>query len=182
MKRNEIDNLLPAVFQRTIRPGNPLAALLEVMEALHAPSEGILERLDAFFAPYRTPDRFVPYLARWVDMEWLLADGPQGFGPGFGLDAPSFPSGVGRLRELITAAAFLSKWRGTARGLLRFLEMATGARGFEIHEHVPGPDGKPRPFHLLIRAPAETAAYRALLERIVEMEKPAYTTYEIEFA
>jgi len=177
MKQNEIENLLPAVFQRTIRPGNPLSALLTAMETLHAPSEKVLENLDAFFDPYRTPDRFVPYLARWVDLERFLADYPEEFTE----TLPSLPSGLGRLRELIATTAFLSKWRGTARGLLRFLETATGARGFEILEHVPGVDGRPRPFHLLVRAPKETELYRDLIERIIEMEKPAYVTFQLDF-
>ena len=38
------------------------------------------------------------------------------------------------LRELIAAAAQLSQWRGTAQGLQRFLETATGIEGFELDE------------------------------------------------
>lgn len=178
MKRTEIEGLLPEVFQRTIHPGNPLFAILEVMEALHAPSEEILEHLDAFFDPYRTPDGFVPYLARWADLERLLVDSPEELSSTI---SPSFPSGLGRLRELIASTAFLSKWRGTAKGLLRFLETATGIQGYEIDEQVPGPDGQLRPFHLLIRAPTAVEQYRSLIERIVEMEKPAYVTYELVF-
>ncbi len=64
---------------------------------------------------------------------------------------------------------------------MRFLETATGSQGFEIDEQVPGPNGQPRPFHLLIRAPAQAARCATLVERIVEMEKPAYVTYELEF-
>lgn len=177
MKRSEIEPLLPGVFQRTVHPGNPLFALLEVMEALHAPSEQILAELDAYFDPYRTPDRFVPLLARWVDLDRLLVDPPEGRPPA----APLFPSGLGRLRELVMAAAFLSGWRGTRKGLLRFLETATGLQGFVIHEHVRGPGGQPKPFHILVRAPAEAEPYRVLIERIIEMEKPAYVTYELDF-
>jgi len=178
MKQNEIKHLLPGIFQRTIRPGNPLSAILEVMEALHSPSERILEHLDSFFDPYRTPDHFAPYLARWVDLERFLTEFPEEFSA---TAPPSFPSGIGRLRELIAAAAFLSKWRGTSRGLLRFLETATGAQGFEIHERVPGIDGRPRPFHILVRAPKKTKPYRDLIEQIIEMEKPAYVTYQLDF-
>jgi len=66
MKRNAIRHLLPGIFQRTVLPGNPITALLEVMEKLHEPSEQILQNLDATFDPRRTPDSFVPFLARWV--------------------------------------------------------------------------------------------------------------------
>jgi phage tail-like protein len=178
MKQNEIETLLPGIFQRTIRPGTPLAAIIEVMECLQAPSEEILAHLEAFFNPYRTPDRFVPYLARWVDLARFQAEGAESTS----LTAPpSFPSGLGRLRELIVAAAYLSKWRGTLRGMALFLETATGARGFEIYERVPGKDGRTRPFHILVRAPAETEPYRDLVEQIIQMEKPAYVTHELEF-
>ncbi len=183
MRRNEIEGLLPEIFQRTIRPGNPLFALLDVMELLHAPSEQVLERLDAFFDPYRAPDRLVPYLARWVDLERFLADSSGGDGESApGQVSDPFPSGTGRLRELIADVAFLSKWRGTAKGLLRFLETATGVQGFEVHERVLGSDGRPRPFHIRVRAPSETEIYRGLIERIIENEKPAYVTYELAFA
>ena len=177
MKRSEIEQLLPEVFQRTLHPRTPLFVLLEVMEALQTPSEEVLERLDAFFDPYRTPDAFVPYLAGWMDLDELLVIASEERASA----AATFPEGMGRLRELIAAAAFLSRWRGTADGLRRFLQTATGTRGFAVEERAPGSDGQPRPFHLLIRAPAETERVRGLIERIVEMEKPAYVTYELMF-
>jgi phage tail-like protein len=179
MKRNEIESLLPEIFQRTIHPGDPLFALLEVMEALHAPSEEVLADLEGFFDPYRTPDSFVPYLARWVDLDRFLS---RDLDQAMDLTLHSFPPGLGRLRELIAAAAFLSKWRGTARGLLRFLETATGIPGFEIDEQVPGADGLPRPFHIRVHVPEAARRYRELIEHIVEMEKPAYVTFELDLS
>lgn len=178
MKQNEIARLLPEVFQRTHNPGSPLAALLAVMEALHAPSEEVLTHLDQYFDPYRAPDRFVPYLAQWVDLGPLLTDRSDPEVPLL----TRFPTGLGRLRELIAAAAFLSQWRGTARGLLAFLETALGAQGFAIDEAVTDDAGRAIPFHLRVRAPAETEAHRALIERIIEIEKPAYVTYELIFS
>ncbi|MCP3141704.1 phage tail protein [Pyxidicoccus xibeiensis] len=163
MRSPDIQRLLPGVFQRTSLPGSPLAALLEVMEALHAPSEAVLARLEAHFDPRRAPDRFVPFLARWV-----------------GMDLP-VTTGLGRLRELVAAAVEISRWRGTARGLRLFLTTATGRTDFGVDELVPGPDGRPRPFHVRVRAPAEVASHRLLLERIIEREKPAYVTYELQF-
>jgi phage tail-like protein len=178
MKWNEIKGLLPEVFQRTVQPASPLLALLQVMETLHAPPEDVLEHLDAYFDPYRTPDRFVPFLARWVDLERLLVDAPDAYTPN---SLPAFPSGLGRLRLLVASAAELSKWRGTARGLIQFLETATGTLGFKIDEHVPGPDGRPLPFHMRVAAPAAALPHQVLIQRIIEMEKPAYVTYELIF-
>jgi phage tail-like protein len=177
MKKEQIKTLLPSVFQRTAVPGNALFAILDLMEALHGPSESVLGRLDMFFDPYRSPDEFVPYLASWVDLQILL-DVPRSSSS---RSQATLSTGIGRLRELTAAAVTLSHWRGTRKGLQLFLETATGMRGFEINESATGADGTPRPFHLQIKAPGQLAQHRALVTRIVELEKPAYVTYELEF-
>ena len=176
MKRTEIEQMLPGIFQRTIQEGTPLFALLEVMEALQAPDEAVLDQLDAFFDPYRAPDAFVPFLTNWVDLGRLLLEIPEEFKE---IAPPPFPGGIGRLRELVAAATFLAQWRGTAKGLLRFLETATGTQGFVIEEQVLGPDGQRKPFHLRVRVPQQAAPYRVMIEHIIESEKPAYVTYEL---
>ncbi|MGH2507035.1 MAG: phage tail protein [Ktedonobacteraceae bacterium] len=175
MKQTEIAQLLPAIFQQTLQQGTPLSALLNVMEALPAADEGVLDQLEGFFNPHRTPDNFVPFLASWVDMEWLFLEDAEEF---TALTSP-LPSGMGRLRELVASATFLAQWRGTAKGLLRFLETASGVQGFTVNERVSGPDGRPRPFHIVVQAPAEAAPYQAMLKRIIESEKPAYVTYDL---
>jgi len=177
MKKGRIKRLLPSVFQNAVHEGNPLSAILDVMEVMHAPAESALDSLDDNFNAYRTPDAFVPYLASWVDLEVLL-DVPRTESPS---STPSLSTGVGRLRELTAAAVTLSQWRGTGKGLCQFLETATGATGFEIEEQVAGADGKARPFHLRITAPKDLAEHSILIRRIVDLEKPAYVTYELGF-
>lgn len=177
MKQTQIKKLLPWVYQRTAQPGNPLTALLDVMQDLHTPVEATLSHLDSMFDPRRTADSFVPYLAGWVDLG-VLIDVSRGGGPSA---SATFPTGLGRLRELIASAATLSEWRGTKKGLQMFLETATGSSGFSIEEQVAGPDGKIKPFHLQVTAPKSLVSYRPLLERIIELEKPAYVTYDLSF-
>jgi phage tail-like protein len=178
MKQSEIAGLLPEIFRRTVQPRSLLEALLAVMEALHEPSEEVLATLDHYFDPYRTPERFVPFLAMWVNLSPLLRDASDVSE----LEAQPLSSGTGRLRELIVLAADLSHWRGTRYGLQRFLETATGIGGFEINEQVVDTaTGQVRPYHILIRASPETRQFQPLLEKIIEMEKPAYVTYELEF-
>jgi phage tail-like protein len=179
MKQNVIERLLPFVFQRTVSPGSPIAAVLAVMEALHEPSEAALQRLDSTLDPRRAPDAFVPFLARWVDLEPLFGWPAQEHS--IEHEREPITTGLGRLRELVATAAQLSRWRGTAKGLLLFLETATGVEGFQIEEQVPGPDGLPQPYHIRVRAPAATAEHRVLLERIIELEKPVHVTSEVEF-
>jgi phage tail-like protein len=181
VQRAEIARLLPWVFQRTLREGQPLAAVLGVMEAMHARPEAILAEIDRYLDPRRAPDEMVPYLARWVDLAWLLLDPPDDLA---GTVRP-LPSGLGRLRELVAAAAPRAKTRGTVGGLIAFLEAATGVAGFELVEEPPGPDGRPRSFHVLVRAPAAAEPYRDLIALIVRTEKPAHVTFdaaEIDFS
>ena len=174
MKATQIKRLLPGVFQTAAEGATPLATILKIMEGMHAPTEAILNRLEAYFDPHRTPDAFVPYLASWVDLENLLDQ--------HGSTDASFSTGVGRLRELTAAAVLLSKWRGTRKGLSLFLETATGLTDFTINEMVADSRGEMIPFHMHILAPAAATAHRAVIERIVDLEKPAYVTYDLEFA
>jgi phage tail-like protein len=180
MKREEIENLLPRVFRHTLRIGSPQNALLEVMELLHAPAEEVLMHLETYFSAYSTPDIFVPYLASWVDMDRFY---PYYCAQPADLQRTVDPisTGTGQLRELIAAAAYLSQWRGTAKGLKLFLETATGMKGFELVENVADANGNPRPFHIRILAPPDSEPHIALIERIVEQEKPAYVSYDLEF-
>jgi phage tail-like protein len=176
MKRVEIERLLPSVIERTVQLRGPLAAILDVMEALHLPSEAALARFDAAFDPRRTSDDFVPYLARWVDMDRLF-DQPRG--PATSQRSRrAISTGSGRLRELVASAAYLSRWRGTAKGLQRFLRTATGENDFDIKENVDG-DGRPKAFHFVVIAPASISPHQRLIKRIIESEKPAYVTYEL---
>jgi len=173
MTADEIRFLLPDVFRRVMRPGSPLSATLDVMEALHAPVERTIEDFPDLLDPRRTADHLVPMLARWVDLDRLFDERARG-GPGAAHRL--LPSGLGRLRELVALAALLSQWRGTARGLRLFLETATGVKGFRIDDHVAGDDGRPRPFHMRISCPADAKVHQHLIRLIVESEKPAYVT------
>jgi phage tail-like protein len=153
-------------------------ALLEVMETMQSPAENALEHFDALLDPWRTPDPFVPMLGRWVDLDRIFESRLHGKDPAL---HQLMPTGLGRLRALIGSAAYLSQWRGTRRGLLLFLRIATGLADFDIEEQVMGEGGKPRPFHLRVTAPAAAESHRELIEQIIESERPAHVTYELEF-
>jgi phage tail-like protein len=165
MQRPQVDQLLPGMFQRAAGPGTVVSAALDVMAELHEVDEAILADIDAIFDPYRTPDRFVPFLARWVDLDRLLPPDTSGG------DLIPFAPGYGCLRNLVATGAELAQWRGTSAGLRWFLRLATGIDGFTIVEDVPG-----RPFHIEVHAPPEATPYLELVERIVAMDKPAFVT------
>ena len=128
MQHQAIERLLPAAYQRSSSPGTVLAALLDVMESMHAPDEAVLESVDDLFTAYRTMDPLVAYLVRWLALDHLLprprADGAQS----------RLPIPVNRLRDLVAEGATLAQWRGTPDGLRRMLEIATGTVGFTIEE------------------------------------------------
>lgn len=176
MKRDEIESLLPSIVQRSVRPLSPLSAILDVMEALLLPSEKAMTRLDAAFDPRRTADDFVPFLARWVDMDRLFPEARNV--ETMVWSRSTISTGIGRLRELVASAAYLSKWRGTTKGLQHFLHTATGQKDFEIKENVDR-DGRVKLFHLVVIAPASMHPHKMLIERIIQSEKPAYVTYDL---
>lgn len=171
MQADRIVRLLPEVYQRAIAPGTPLAALIELMEQLHAPVEDALERYPEYFDAQRAPERFVPYLAHWVDLARWLDDATG-----------EFDAGVGRLRQVVAAAPQLSRSRGTAEGLRAALEWATGVAGVRIDEASDDPLAHRRAFHIVVRMPAEASRLERLVRRIVAQEKPAHVTADIVFA
>lgn len=178
MRREEALLMLPDVYQRTaVAEDNPLTVLLGVMEELHARDEAILAGLERYFDPRQAPDDFVPYLSWWVDLAWLFLDPPD---DPYAQPGRPFAGGIGALRELVAGAARESKWRGTARGLVRMLETATGVSGFRIEERVAGEDGRPLPFRIRVHAPPEAVPYQSLIERIAEHEKPAHVVIDPE--
>jgi phage tail-like protein len=163
LRRAEIEALLPAVFQAAVPASRPLAALLDVMEQLHARSEAEFAELDRFFDPARAPEAFVPFLARLVHLDLEVT------------------TGLDRLRTLVARAVWLSHWRGTCVGLIEFLETATGVAGFQIDE--PAANGPAtRPFHIRVTAPAALRDHEDMLQRIIRQEKPAFVTHELRFA
>ena len=170
MRRQAIERLLPAVYQRTAGPGGVLGAVLDVMELLHAPDEARLETVDDLFAPYRTPDAFVAFLASWVALDPFA---PPGSASGLAGGARPATVPVGRLRDLVATGAELAQWRGTATGLIGMIETALGLSGVQVQE----PQG--RAFHFVVRVPAAAAGQLDLVRRITEAVKPAASTYEV---
>lgn len=175
MKHHEMKQLLPEVFKRTDHPGSPLYTMLEILETLTEPIEDKIKDLPLYFNPYTTPEKFLTFLAGWVDLD-------RYFIPFYyqSIAKPEYLQMINssQLRELIVAATHLSKIRGTALGLQSFLEIATGIMGFEIGKERSA-KGEPLPFHIKITAPGVAKIYHPLIERIIEQEKPAYVTYTL---
>lgn len=166
MNADSIAQLLPAVVRRTRTPGSVLDGALGVMDQLHEPVELLLVDFDRYIDPYRCPPSFVPYLAEWVGLGWLV---------GARDDGADFPTGDGPLRHLIAEADALAKARGTLDGLLRMLELASAQPGFEIdvdEDHA---------FHITVNCPDAVRRYQDLITLIIRHEKPAFVTADLAF-
>lgn len=173
MHRDEIERLLPTMYQMSARPGSPLEALLEVMDDLHRPPEERLDDLDSVFDPYRAPDRFVPWLTKWLGLDWLVE---TEWSPGRHPDPTTISSlGNGRLRDLVAIGHALAQWRGTEVALVLLLTTATGLDGFSVDEPAD------RPFHIVVTAPGSARPHEAVIRRSIQVMKPAAATAELVF-
>jgi phage tail-like protein len=166
MNKEKIARLLPEVFQATVGTNGPLDAFLSAQEHLHEPCESAIGRFPEHLDPRTAAAPFVYMLAYWTDLDYLLDGSPQ---------SPHFAGGVGRLRELVAAAARNGRQRGTEETLIRLLETATGCRGFTVEANAGGT------FHFTLSAPREARTFGSLVRRITEAEKPAFTTCELQF-
>jgi len=163
MPRERIEQLLPSVIRRGIVDGGPLAALTAAMADLFDPADVAAGTLDQYFDPWRCPERFLPLLALWLDIPLPVTTGAR------------------RLRTLISVATGLHQVRGTRRALLAFLDAATGIRGFEIDETVVDAAGQARPFVVAVRAPEAARPHAAMIQRLIENERPAQVRCELTF-
>ena len=179
MRADRIARFLPETYRAAYEaPDSLLKVVLGVMETMQKPGEDILDGLDSYLDPVRTPDRFVPMLAGWLDLAQYLEENPS---PQRGLVQHHFAPGLNQLRLLITRATDLNKRRGTRVALQDFLKLATGIAGFHVEENPPDGQGNTRPFHIRVHAPDAARVYHGLITRIVDRERPAYVTYEIAY-
>jgi phage tail-like protein len=143
-----------------------LDRFLRGCEDLLGPIERVIGDLEDYVNPRLAPEELLPWLAFWV---------------GVSFDA-RWP--VERRRPMIMEAATLYPWRGTKRGLRRAIQLATGYEP-EIVEPQARAGGRQRRerwhlFQVVLRVPDPAAIDRALVESIVEAQKPAHTAYLLE--
>jgi phage tail-like protein len=164
MRRSAIERLLPLAYQRAAQDGTVLAALLDVMEDLHAPDEAVLAGVADLYAAYRAPDQLVGFLTTWVALGHVAGSSTSSAIP------------VTRLRDVVVQGAELAQWRGTPYGLAKLLRTVTGVDDITIEEP------PTRRFHLRVVVPQPAAAQLDLITRLVRAEKPAATTCEVVVA
>ncbi len=148
------------------------------------PMRETLDNLHRFFDAYETPPDFLPWLATWV---------------GIVLDE-NWPEM--KRRRLIREAVELYRWRGTRRGLARYLEIYAGVRpevndrpfrgmrlgpdtrlGVDLkdpsrlHQNTVLGDVPAHSFVVTIAVPDPSAINEQTVRDIIEVQKPAHTAY-----
>lgn len=163
---------LPAIFGGSDFTGRFLRIFEAVLDPLDRQIDGLADYLDADL----TPDRFLPWLASWLDV--TLDD--------------SWPRE--RKIALIRAAPELHRWRGTRRGLSQHLRLYLGVTP-EIEETagglrlgpstqlgfrtVLGESGPRHHFTVTLRVPDPGVVDFTHVAALIDSQKPAHCTYTL---
>jgi phage tail-like protein len=184
--RSLYPQFLPAVYREV----DFIGRLLKIFEQSFEPTVNTLQTLWAYLDPLTAPQTLLPFLAQWVGWQnettWT----------------------VEQQRSLIRRAMEIYRWRGTKRGLQLYLHLYTGLplrdptrspqqqpiqinsaiqHGFILGESNLGPTavlGGGRPFHFNVTLRPDTGQFldETLVRSIIDQEKPAVCTYDLEIA
>ncbi len=134
-----------------------LGRFLLAFEGILAPIEQTVDSFDLYLDPRTAPPHFLDQLAAWLgltlDEKWPLD----------------------KRRAVLAEAAELYRRRGTPRGLARHLQIYTG-----IEPEIVEPEDRPYHFVVRLRLSPGQEVDRATIERIIDANKPAHTTYSLE--
>ena len=163
--RYPLASALPALYQEDEVAGRFLAAFDDAL----APILTTLDNVDAYFDPLLAPDDFLAWLGSWV---------------GLVLDESWPPD---RQRALVSDAAGLFRWRGTARGLAAHLALYVGTvpevveTGGVAWSGRPGePMGGDEPrLTVTVRVPDPSTLDLARIHAIIVAGKPAHVPHEV---
>jgi phage tail-like protein len=176
-------DFLPDVYREVDFVGR----MLKIFEECLEPDVQISDALWAYLDPMLSPETMLPFLAHWVGWELTPAIDMQ------------------RQRYLIKQAMQIYRWRGTRRGLRFYIHLFTG---LPLDEHLPEQEkhisvfevtgrgfvlgaaqlglntsaGGRRAFHFIVRIrnDLQNRLDLALIHQIIEREKPAFCTYDLE--
>jgi phage tail-like protein len=164
---------LPAIFQdggRSVNNRAPadlsngngasfLGRMLLIYQSLWEPLEQRQDQVAMYYDPRTCPAEFLSWLASWlqlsIDRHW-----PEP-----------------RRRRLLREAMDLYRWRGTAYGLARMIEVCTG-----IVPTITENPARPHTFHIKVGLPPDGEIRRDFVEYLIVTHKPAHVGYTLEFA
>ena len=132
---------------------------LALLESILEPIKWNVDNFDLYLDPRTAPMEFLSWLASWFDITFdeSWAEGSR--------------------RTLLTEAHNIYRLRGTVWALSRLLEIYTGFKP-EIDDQSRSLD----PFTFLVRIPLpERQVNRSIIERLIDANKPAHTSYQLLF-
>jgi phage tail-like protein len=145
---------LPVIFHHS----DFLRRFLGIFETIWEPLEQRQDHIAMYFSPRTCPASWLPWFAGWFGIE-LQAHWPES-----------------RIRALIAEAADLYRWRGTAYGLGRMLEVCTGLKS-EISE---SPTDR-FVFRVAVEIPADAPPdIVETIDALIMAHKPAHAGYVLE--
>lgn len=176
-------DFLPDVYREV----DFIGRMLKIVEECFEPDVQISDSLWAYLDPMLASEPMLPFLSHWVGWELTpLID-------------------IKRQRYLIKQAMQIYRWRGTRRGLRFYIHLFTDlpldehlpelekhisifeitGRGFMLGEAELGMNastGGGRAFHFIVRIrnDLQNSLDLFLIHQIIEQEKPAFCTYDLE--
>lgn len=136
-----------------------MSRFLALFESILMPVEWTVDSFDMFLDPRTAPAGFLPWLQNWFlaafDDTWSEE----------------------KRRTFLLEAHMIYARRGTKWALARILEIYLGHRP-EIEDDSP----QLEPLTFVVRIPmAESTVDRELVENLIDLNKPAHTTYQLTF-
>ena len=168
---------LPAIYKKDEFAGR----FLRIFEDILQPIEGLVDNVPYYLDPGVTTEAFLPWLASWL---------------GLALDE-RWP--IHRRRRLVASAVELYRWRGTRKGLSEFLRIYTGvtpqiaestgraqtslgpSSKLGVNTYLGGGGGA-FGFIVTIRVEDLSKIDVDTVRAIIQMQKPAHTTYSLNVA
>jgi phage tail-like protein len=145
---------LPVIFHEN----DFLTRFLQIFEAIWEPLEQRQDHIAMFFSPRTCPASWLPWYASWFDLK-LESHLPEA-----------------RVRALLAETIDIYRWRGTAYGLTRVIEVTLG-----LHAEITERPSEPNVFRVAVRLPRNAGPdVIAVLHGLLNAHKPAHTGYVIE--
>lgn len=136
-----------------------MSRFLAIFEATLIPLEWTIDNFDLFLDPDSSPKGFLPWLANWFEIPFT----------------PAWTESQRRI--LLKEASEIYARRGTRWALNRLLDIYTGKSPIIVDV-----GDKLDPHTFIVTLPfAEKDIHREVIERIIDSNKPAHTTYKLEF-
>lgn len=204
----DLDSGEEVSIRGTLRLRHPDARLLAYLPALYTPDTMLAQTKPAYDPPYEDPPLFVRFLRGFEDallpIQEMLGEIEVAFDPAIAPPdfLPWLASWVAlaldanwpelQRRRLIREAVDLYRWRGTRRGLTRYLEIYTGYEPEITDRPFVGMrlgdttlmgrnallgDTPPHTFVVTFSVPEPAAVNEHIVRSIIEAEKPAHTAY-----